>query len=202
MFVPAALLLIIVPGQDMMMVMSRSVAQGSMAGIVTAAGVCLGLIGHTLLATLGLGAILRTSEWLFFAIKVAGAVYLVYLGIGLLRNGQLELDVPMGARRSLPRLFFDGAFCNIANPKIVVFYLAFLPQFIAPDSAHPALSVLVLGVLYAGLAFLVKGPIGIAAGALSSWLRSRPGALTWVYRTSGAVLIGLALKLALTRQAA
>lgn len=202
MFAPAALLLIIVPGQDMMIVMSRSVAQGSLAGVVTAAGVAIGLMGHTVLATLGLGAILRTSEWLFLALKVAGAMYLIYLGIGLLRSARQELAVPTGAIRSLPRLFVDGAFCNIANPKIAVFYLAFLPQFVLPGAAHPALSVFVLGVAYAGLAFLVKGPIGIAAGVLSQWLRERPGVLTWVYRVSGAVLIGLALKLALTRQAA
>lgn len=202
MFIPAALLLIIVPGQDMMIVMSRSVAQGSVAGVVTAAGVALGLMGHTLLATLGLGAILRASEWLFLALKVAGAIYLVYLGIELLRSGHTELAVPTGAVRSLPRLFFDGTFCNIANPKIAVFYLAFLPQFVSPAAAYPALSVFMLGMAYAGLAFLVKGPVGIAAGVLSQWLRSRPTVLIWVYRVSGAVLVGLALKLVLTRQAA
>lgn len=201
-FVPAALLLIIVPGQDMMIVMSRSVAQGSLAGVVTAAGVALGLMGHTILATLGLGAILRTSEWLFLALKIAGAIYLIYLGISLLRSGRTELALPTDSIRPLPRLFLDGAFCNIANPKIAVFYLAFLPQFVAPDAAYPALSVFVLGVAYAVLAFVVKGPVGVAAGVLSQWLRRRPDVLTWVYRVSGAVLVGLALKLALTRQTA
>ena len=83
-FVVASLALIAVPGQDMILVMSRSIAQGSAAGIVTAAGVSVGLLGHTVLATLGLGVILRTSEWLFVALKLVGAAYLLYLGIGLL----------------------------------------------------------------------------------------------------------------------
>lgn len=202
MFIPAALLLIIVPGQDMMLVMSRSVAQGVGAGLATAAGVCTGLIGHTILATLGLGALLQTSEWLFFAVKMAGAAYLVYLGIVLVCTRRQALALPAGSARSLPRLFFDGAFCNIANPKIVVFYLAFLPQFVLPDAAHPALCVFVLGLMYAGLAFLVKGPLGIAGGFLSQWLQTQPGALGWIYRFSGAVLIALAVKLAFEQQAA
>ena len=95
-FVIASILLIVTPGQDMMLVMSRSVAQGAAAGIVTAAGVSVGLIGHTVLATLGLGAILRTSEWLFIALKLVGAAYLVYLGIGLVRTKRG--DLAFGAR--------------------------------------------------------------------------------------------------------
>ncbi len=87
-FVVASLVLIATPGQDMILVMSRSVAQGSAAGVVTAAGVSVGLVGHTLLATLGLGAILRTSEWLFLALKLIGAAYLVYLGVQLVRAKQ------------------------------------------------------------------------------------------------------------------
>ena len=199
-FVVASLVLIVTPGQDMILVMSRSIAQGSAAGVVTAAGVSVGLVGHTVLATLGLGAILRTSEWLFVALKLAGAAYLVYLGIQLLRTKNQELAVLAGAPRSLWRLFFDGALSNISNPKIAVFYFAFLPQFVLPGAAHPTLSVFVLGLVFAGLTFLVKGPVGLGAGLLSGWLRSRPKALTWLYRTSGAVLIGLGVKLAFERR--
>src|SRR5690625_1784887 len=201
-FIPAALRLIIVPGQDMMLVMARSVAQGVGAGLATAAGVCTGLIGRSILATVGLGALLRASEWLFFAVKMLGAAYLVYLGITLACTRRQNLTLSTGSARSLLRLFFDGAFCNIANPKIVVFYLAFLPQFVLPGASHPALCVFVLGLVYAGLAFLVKGPVAIAGGFLSQWLRARPGALGWVYRFSGAVLMALAVKLALEQQSA
>ena len=199
-FAVASLVLIVTPGQDMILVMSRSIAQGSAAGVVTAAGVSVGLVGHTVLATLGLGAILRTSEWLFVALKLAGAAYLGYLGILLLRTKNQELAVLAGASRSLRRLFFDGALSNVSNPKIAVFYFAFLPQFVVPGAAHPTLSVFVLGLVFAGLTFLVKGPVGLGAGLLSGWLRSRPKALAWLYRTSGAVLIGLGVKLAFERR--
>lgn len=199
-FIVASLVLIITPGQDMVLVMSRSIAQGAGAGVVTAAGVSLGLVGHTLLATLGLGAVLRTSEWLFVALKLAGAAYLIWLGIGLLRSGGAPLDMQIASRRSLLRLFFDGALSNVSNPKIAIFYFAFLPQFVAPGATHPALSVFVLGLLFAALTFLVKGPVGFFAGLLSGWLRARPGALAGLYRCSGAVLIALGLKLAFERR--
>jgi len=200
-FIVASLVLIVTPGQDMILVMSRSIAQGAAAGVATAAGVSVGLIGHTILATLGLGAILRTSAWLFVTLKLVGAAYLVYLGICLLRSKQHELAVSAGAPRSLRRLFFDGALSNISNPKIAVFYFAFLPQFVLPTAERPTLSVFVLGLVFAGLTFLVKGPVGLGAGLLSGWLRSRPSVLSWLHRTSGAVLIGLGLKLAFERRA-
>jgi threonine/homoserine/homoserine lactone efflux protein len=199
-FVVASLLLIVTPGQDMILVMSRSIAQGPGAGVATAAGVSVGLVGHTILATLGLGAILRTSEWLFVGLKLVGAAYLVYLGLQLLRSRAHELVVAAGAPRSLGRLFFDGALSNVSNPKIAVFYFAFLPQFVLPGAVHPTLSVFILGLLFAALTFLVKGPVGLGAGLLSGWLRSRPETLAWLYRTSGAVLIGLGLKLAFERK--
>ena len=199
-FVAASLVLIVTPGQDMLLVMSRSMAQGSAAGVATAAGVSVGLVGHTVLATLGLGAILRTSDWLFLALKLAGAAYLVYLGVQLLRTKGHDLAISGGTPRSLRRLFFDGALSNVSNPKIAVFYFAFLPQFVLPEASHPTLSIFVLGLVFAGLTFLVKGPVGLVAGRLSGWLRSRPGAVAWLYRTSGAVLLGLGIKLALERR--
>jgi threonine/homoserine/homoserine lactone efflux protein len=200
-FIVASLVLIVTPGQDMILVMSRSITQGSAAGVATAAGVSVGLIGHTILATLGLGAVLRTSEWLFIALKLAGAAYLVYLGIQLVRSAKHEVAISADAPHSLWRLFFDGALSNISNPKIAVFYFAFLPQFVLPNSPRPTLSVLVLGLVFAGLTFLVKGPVGLSAGLLSGWLRSRPRVIAWLYRISGAVLIGLGIKLAFERRA-
>jgi len=199
-FTVASLVLIVTPGQDMVLVMSRSIAQGAAAGVVTAAGVSVGLVGHTVLATLGLGAILRTSEWLFLALKLVGAAYLIYLGVALLRTKATKLVVQVSAKRSLMRLFVDGALSNISNPKIAVFYFAFLPQFVRPTAEHPTLSVFVLGLLFAALTFLVKGPVGYFAGLLSGWLRSRPSFLMWLYRSSGAVLVALGVKLAFERR--
>src|SRR5687768_3955696 len=200
-FIAASIVLIVTPGQDMILVMSRSIAQGSAAGVATAAGVSVGLVGHTLLATLGLGAILRTSEWLFVLLKLAGAAYLVYLGVQLLRTRTHELVAAHGAPRTLWRLFGDGALSTVSNPRIAVFYFAFLPQFVAPGAEHSTAAVFALGLLFAALTFVVKGPVGLAAGRLSGWLRRRPDALKWLYRTSGAVLIGLGIKLAFERRA-
>jgi threonine/homoserine/homoserine lactone efflux protein len=185
----------------MILVMSRSIAQGAAAGVATAAGVSVGLVGHTLLATLGLGAILRTSEWLFVLLKLAGAAYLVLLGVQLLRTRAQQIAGAGGTPRSLARLFADGALSNVSNPKIAIFYFAFLPQFVAPGAEHPTAAVFVLGLLFAALTFVVKGPVGLAAGALSGWLRRRPAVLQWLYRSSGAVLIALGVKLAFERRA-
>ncbi len=199
-FVAASLVLIVTPGQDMILVMSRSITQGSVAGVVTAAGVSVGLVGHTVLATLGLGALLQASETLFLVLKLAGAAYLVYLGVQLLRAGGRELALSSAAPLSLTRLFLSGAASNISNPKIAVFYFAFMPQFVRPGASHPTRAIFALGLVFAGLTFLVKGPVGLGAGALSGWLRARPRVLSGLYRFSGVVLLGLGVRLALERR--
>jgi threonine/homoserine/homoserine lactone efflux protein len=199
-FIVASLAVIITPGQDMMLVMSRSLTQGAAAGVATAAGVSVGLLGHTVLTTLGLGAILQASDWLFLALKLVGAAYLVYLGLMQLLVKRADLESDAAPARSLQRLFLDGALSNLSNAKIVIFYLAFLPQFVPASAQQPAISVFALGVAFAALTFLVKGPVGVFAGALSAWLRSRPAVLAWIYRSSGAILIGLGVKLAFDRR--
>lgn len=199
-FTIASLVVITTPGQDMILVMSRSIAQGPGAGVATAAGVSVGLVGHTLLATLGLGAILRTTEWAFFVLKVVGAAYLVWLGVKLLRTKHAQLEIGAAGLRSRWRLFADGALSNLANPKIAVFYFAFLPQFVRPGAAHPTLTIFVLGLLFALITFAVKGPVGWFAGQLSGWLRERPQVLLGVFRGSGAILIALGARLALERR--
>jgi threonine/homoserine/homoserine lactone efflux protein len=195
-FLAASLVVILTPGQDMILVMSRSIGQGPRAGIVTAAGVSVGLVGHTLLATLGLGALLHASEVLFQVLKLIGAAYLVYLGLRLVRTAADRHRLQTVAKRSLPRLFVEGALSNLSNPKIALFYFAFLPQFVSASAPQPALSLLILGIAFAALTFVVKGPIGYGAAVLSGWLRSHPAVLAWINRTTGAVLIGLGLRLA------
>lgn len=199
-FLAASIALIATPGQDLILVMSRSVTQGQAAGLVTALGISTGLVVHTILVTLGLGVILQTSEWLYFAIKTVGAAYLVYLGIRAILSANDSLALSRDEGRSLRRLFFDGAFSNIANPKVAVFFLAFLPQFVSADSASPTAALFVLGLSLAALTFLIKGPLALFAGRLSSWFRRRPAVLSWLHRTSGVVLIGLGVKLALERR--
>jgi threonine/homoserine/homoserine lactone efflux protein len=200
-FIVTSLVLIATPGQDMMLVMSRSLARGAGIGVVTAAGVSVGLVGHTLLATLGLGALLRASEWLFVALKLIGAAYLVYLGIQLLRTKATAPGVALPGSGSLQRAFADGALSNLSNPKIAIFYFAFLPQFVPTQAEHPTLCVFTLGLAFAALTFVVKGPVARGAGLLSAWLRARPAVLAAMHRASGAVLIALGIKLALERRA-
>jgi threonine/homoserine/homoserine lactone efflux protein len=200
-FVATSVVLIATPGQDMILVMSRSISQGTAAGVATALGVSTGLLGHTVLAGLGLGALLSASDWLFLAVKLVGAAYLVWLGVGLLRSKDEAIALVGRKQRSRMRLFFDGAFSNLSNPKVALFYFAFLPQFVRPHAAHPTVSILTLGVAFAVLTFLLKAPVALSAGALSSRLRKQPGILRWMHRVSGALFIGLGVKLATERRA-
>ncbi len=196
-FLVTSLVVIITPGQDMILVLSRSISQGPKAGVSTAAGVSTGLIGHTLLAAFGLGAILQASDILFFIIKIVGAMYLAYLGIKLIRTNKSELDLSHESPVSPKSLFFQGAASNISNPKITIFYFAFLPQFIQTDIGNPMLTFLILGTTFAILTFLIKAPIGFGAGFYSKWLRSHPAFQMWLNRVSGTLLIALGIRLAL-----
>ncbi|MEE4379124.1 MAG: LysE family translocator [Candidatus Competibacteraceae bacterium] len=195
-FFITSLAIILTPGQDMILVMSRSIAQGSKAGVVTAAGISTGLLGHTLLAAFGLGAILQTSEVLFTGLKMLGAAYLVYLGIKMFKASPVNFLVAPQSTPSLQSLFFQGVIANLSNPKIAIFYFAYLPQFVALDAENPTETIVVLGALFGLLTFLIKGPIGYGAGTLSGWLRARPMTQQWLNRISGTVLIGLGIRLA------
>ncbi|MBT8333804.1 MAG: LysE family translocator [Desulfobacterales bacterium] len=194
-FVIASFIIIITPGQDLLLVMSRAVTQGSRAGIITASGVSIGLIGHSVLTAFGLGALLLASKSIFTILKFVGAGYLFYLGIRLITSKSHRLDLKSSQKVSPRKLFFTGAFSNISNPNITIFYFAFLPQFIPGNAENPTLQLLILGLFFAFLTFLVKGPVGYFAGILSLWLRSNPKILKWIDRTSGTVLIGLGIKL-------
>ncbi len=199
-FLLASTAVIATPGQDMILVMSKSLSHGTRAGVITAAGVSIGLVGHTVLAALGLGAVLRASDWLFDALKYAGAAYLVYIGVQLLTTRQQQLESLASLPQSASRLFMTGALSNISNPKIAVFFFAFLPQFVTPGAQHPTLTILTLGLVFAALTFLIKGPVAVFAGRLSSWFQRRPRALQNLYCFSGLVMLGLAVRLALSRR--
>lgn len=199
-FIVSSLVLIVTPGQDMVLVLSRGVGQGPRAGVATAAGVSVGLIGHTLLAAFGLGALLMASDAVFKLIKYIGAAYLIYLGFQLVFSKTGALEFEKGDHSPLSRLFFTGALSNISNPKITIFYFAYLPQFIASNVANPTAMMILLGIGFSLLTFLVKGPVGYLAGHFSAWLRSRPQVLKWIHRTSGAVLIALGVRLAFQRR--
>ncbi len=176
---------------------TRSLAQGRFAGVCSAVGVIIGILVHTALAALGVGAILHASEALFFALKLAGAIYLVYLGVRLILSRALAGAIEgRGPPLSPWALVRQGVLSNVTNPKIVLFFFAFLPQFVDPASAHPTRDLIFLGVLYAALGLPVKVGVGLAAGSLSERVLRRPGAIAWMNRASGAVLVGLGLRLA------
>jgi threonine/homoserine/homoserine lactone efflux protein len=147
--------------------MSRAVSQGSKAGVITASGVSVGLLGHSALTSLGLGAMLLASALLFSVLKIVGAGYFLYLGIRLIFNRSPRLDLNNSHRVSSKKLFFTGAVSNISNPNVTIFYFAFLPQFIPGNANNPSLCLLSLGICFAILTFLVKGPVGYFAGTIS-----------------------------------
>jgi threonine/homoserine/homoserine lactone efflux protein len=198
-FIVTSFLIIITPGQDLVLVLSRGISHGAKAGIATAAGVSIGLIGHTLFATFGLGAVLLASDIVFVSIKFIGAFYLIYLGCKLIASKSHLPQIGNENSISLWKCFSSGAFSNISNPKITIFYFAYLPQFIS-SSQHNHLDLLFLGTVFACLTFIVKGPIGFLSGKLSKWILDNDSFLKWINRTSGVVLISLGVKLAFEKK--
>jgi len=196
-FIITSAIIILTPGQDMILVMSRSIAQGQKAGIMTAFGVSVGLLGHTLLATLGLGTILLASEFFFNIIKFIGAAYLIYIGYGLLRSKDHSIDMKDLPKVSYKKMFMQGALSNVMNPKVAIFYFSYLPQFVVPNSGNEAMQLFILGFSFAVLTFLIKAPIGFISGLLSFWIKTRANVLMYIHRTSGMILIALGFKLAL-----
>ena len=195
-FVLTSLAVILIPGQDMVLVVSRGIAQGAKAGIVSALGVSIGLLGHTVLAAFGLVALLMASEIIFTILKYLGASYLVYLGIRLIFRQSNEFEIDNPSAKTFKKLFLEGSLSNMSNPKVTIFYFAFLPQFISADIPHPTYYLLLLGISFSLLTFLVKAPVGYFAGIASARIRSRPIVIKLINRISGTVLIGLGVKLA------
>lgn len=194
-FVTASLALILIPGPDMIYVITRGVSQGRPAGLVSAAGVCCGILVHTAFAAIGLSAILAQSALAFSVVKYLGAAYLIYLGVRAILDRE-GFVAPGRAERARPSVVFrQGVISNVLNPKVALFFLAFLPQFIDPAPGATGLQMLALGAAFTLMTLVVLGLVALSSGALGEWLRSRPsltGALRWL---TGSVLIALGLRL-------
>ncbi len=195
-FFAASWILIITPGPDMVYVITRGVSQGRTAGIVSAAGVTLGILVHTLFAACGLAIILRTSALAFVVVKLAGAAYLVYLGIkAFIDKTDLSLtsDRPHAGMR---KVFVQGVLCNVLNPKVALFFLAFLPQFVTPGSFSASIQMMCFGLVFAlfGVIFLVL--LGYFSGGFGAWLDRRQRYVEKIRWFTGSVLIALGLRLA------
>jgi len=199
-FIFTSIIIILTPGQDMILVMSRSITQGKKAGIITAMGTSVGLLCHTVLATLGLGALLMASEFLFTLIKILGAFYLFYLGYQLLKSKEHNLLITDLPKVSNKKMFWQGAISNISNPKIAIFYFSYLPQFVSPSSGNETLQLFILGLTFSILTFVMKAPIGYISGLLSLWIKTRPSVLKYIYKTSGIIFISLGLNLLLEKR--
>jgi len=170
-FVGAAMVLLIIPGPAVLYIVARSVEQGRRAGVVSAAGVAAGSLVHVVGAALGLSAILMSSATAFTTVKLAGAAYLFYLGLRSLLSGRAPRDAATVAPASLRRVFAQGVVVNILNPKVALFFFAFLPQFVDPARGPVAAQILLLGCLYAVLSVSSDSMYALLAGTASGWLK-------------------------------
>jgi len=198
-FAVAATLLIIVPGPNVLYIITRGIDQGRRAALASALGVETGMLFHIAAAMLGLSALVASSEVVFNIVKYAGAAYLVWMGITSLRARVTNLDVPRISRRaSYPRLFMQGMVVNILNPKVGLFFVAFLPQFIDPGRGSSAVQILVLGGVFVAIAVLSDLVYALASGSIGSWLSTRARIARQRGRFSGAVYILLGALAAFT----
>ena len=199
-FVLSGLLLNITPGADTLYIVGRATTQGARAGAVAALGIGTGCIVHTLAAALGLSAILATSATAFAIVKWVGAAYLVYLGVTLLLARSARASAPAPSPASLGRVFAQGFLTNVLNPKVALFFLAFLPQFIDADAPHKALAFVLLGAIFDVNGTLWNLLVAWTASGLGRKLAAGGGGVTWLNRALGALFVGLGARLALAER--
>lgn len=195
-FIAASVLLTLAPGPDNLLVLGLGMARGRRQGVAFGLGCAAGCLNHTALAALGVGALIVASELAFGALRVAGGVYLVWLGIQALRHAAPAdaggMAVPAD---SCARLFRRGLLANAINPKVVLFFLAFLPQFVQAGRGDAAWQIVQLGIVFTVQAALVFALIGAFAGALGERLARRPGLSAWLDRAAGGLFLLLGLRL-------
>jgi threonine/homoserine/homoserine lactone efflux protein len=199
-FVVAGVLLNLTPGQDTFYILGRSIAQGRRAGVLSVLGITSGSLVHTLAAAFGLSAILATSAEAFLIVKMAGAAYLIYLGLRMILDRSSDAGRPAEYRHESDwAVYRAGFFSNLLNPKVALFFIAFLPQFVAPSADFKILAFLFLGALFMTTGTLWCLALAWFGAAMSRRLRENPAAGSRLRRASGAVFVGLGLKLAISR---
>jgi threonine/homoserine/homoserine lactone efflux protein len=200
-FVVAALALLLVPGPAVLYVVARSIHQGRRAGLASVLGIHVGTLVHIVAATVGLSALVVSSAVAFTAVKIAGAVYLVGLGLWALFSRRAEPDIALGGERNLRRAFAQGIVVNVLNPKTALFFLAFLPQFVDADASHPALQIAFLGLLFAALGLITDSLWALAAGTAGGLLRRSRRFVRVQRYVTGSVYVGLGVATALAGSA-
>ncbi|MEG2033090.1 MAG: LysE family translocator [Janthinobacterium sp.] len=200
-FLAAAVLITASPGPDNLMVLGVGMSRGRRQGMVFGLGCALGCLTHTLLASIGVSALLAASPTAFSMLKVAGGLYLVWLGIGALRSrGGARVDGATAlADESLARLFAKGLLANSINPKVVLFFLSFLPQFVVAGQGSASWQTAQLGLVFTAQACVLFGLLGYFSGAVGKWVNRHPRAGLWLDRVAGTIFIGLGLRLILSR---
>ncbi len=200
-FLTAAVVLALVPGPDNVFVLTQSAVQGKGAGLAVVMGLCTGLIGHSTAVALGVAAIFQTSALAFTVLKYIGAAYLVYLAWQMFRAPVENIGEASGEiATDHGKLYLRGIIMNVTNPKVSIFFLAFLPQFTDPERGSVTIQILLLGGVFIGATIIVFGGIAVLAGFLGEWLNRSPRVQMVLNKLAGTIFLGLALKLATTQR--
>ena len=202
-FLLTAVMLTATPGPDNLMVLSIGMSRGRRAGIAFGLGCALGCLSHTVLAVIGVGAILAASPVAFTALKWAGGAYLIWLGTQALRHaGAVRIDGSSNNQapaESLRRTFSKGLVANAINPKVVLFFLSFLPQFVDASRGSMELQLGLLGLLFTAQAAVLFGLLGYFSGSVGAWINRQPQVGQWLDRLAGTVFIALGVRMIVAR---
>ncbi|WP_440109209.1 LysE family translocator [Paenibacillus sp. QZ-Y1] len=199
-FLGTAVLLTIMPGPDNMFTLAQSIGKGRNAGIFTTLGLCTGLLVHILAATFGLAAMIYQSSLAFSVIKYVGAAYLLFLAYKSFRAKDSGFELKSGQSLNYKALYKKGVIMNVLNPKISLFFLAFLPQFINQESGNVSIQMLVLGVVFLVQTLVIFGLISIFAGKVGSFLRKTPTFSKKINYIQGSLFTLIGLKIAFTQK--
>jgi len=201
MFIIASSLLCLAPGPDNIYVLTQGMTKSKKAAVITTFGLCTGLIIHTSAAAFGISVIFKTSEIAFNIVKFAGAAYLLYIAyqVFIHRNEPLDLSVENG-KSNLKKLYIKGFFMNVLNPKVSIFFLAFLPQFVSPQNGNIPLQMIILGLIFMVLTIVIFSSIGVAGNLLSSKLVKNKNIVKYMNLATSFVLGALAFKLAFSQR--
>ena len=195
-FLLAAVLLTATPGPDNLMVLSVGLSKGRRSGIAFGLGCALGCLSHTVLAVVGVGAVIAASPAAFTALKWAGGAYLVWLGVQALRHaGAVRLSGDQSGAESLHRTFAKGLVANAINPKVVLFFLSFLPQFVDATAGQTPWQLGELGVWFTAQAAVLFGLLGYFSGGVGAFIQRKPQVGLWLDRLAGAVFVALGLRM-------
>ncbi|GIX24620.1 MULTISPECIES: LysE family translocator [Caldimonas] len=199
-FLLAAVLITVSPGPDNLMVLGMGISKGRRHGVAFGLGCALGCLSHTALAVVGVSAVIAASPMAFSVLKIVGGLYLIWLGVQALRSrGSAQVVRDGLGEASLRRLFFKGVFANAINPKVVLFFLSFLPQFVLPARGHVGWQMAQLGVVFTLQAAILFSLLGLFSGVIGQWLHKTPRIGLWLDRVAGAVFVGLGLRLIVSR---